>query len=70
MIKNMGSADRAIRILIAVALVVMYFSGVLTGTFGIIALVVAAVFALTSTVSLCPLYSLLGIKTSKSKTTD
>lgn len=67
MIKNMGSADRAIRILIAVALVVMYFSGVLTGTVGIIALVIAAVFALTSTVSLCPLYSLLGIKTSKNK---
>ena len=68
MIKNMGIADRAIRIAVAVALVILYFSGVVTGTIGIIALVVAVVFVLTSMVSLCPLYSLLGIKTLKSKT--
>lgn len=61
----MGSIDRALRILLAVGLVVMYFSGIISGTIGILAIVVAVVFALTSLVSMCPLYSLLGIKTTK-----
>lgn len=67
--KNMGSADKTIRLLIAAVLVVLYFTGTLTGTLGIIGLVVAAVFTLTSLVSFCPLYTVLGIKTCKVKTT-
>lgn len=65
--KNMGNTDRALRLLIAAVLVFLYFSGTLTGTLGIIGLVVAAVFTLTSLVSICPLYSVLGIKTCKVK---
>lgn len=67
--KNMGSTDKVIRFLIAATLVVLYFTGTITGTLGIIALVVAAVFVLTSLVSFCPLYTVLGIKTCKVKTT-
>lgn len=67
--KNMGSTDKIIRLLIAVVLVVLYFTGTLTGTLGIIALVVAAVFTLTSLVSFCPLYTVLGINTCKVKAT-
>lgn len=63
--KNMGGTDRTIRLLIAALLVVLYFMEILTGTLGLIGLVVAAVFALTSLVSFCPLYSLVGIKTCK-----
>lgn len=59
----MGSADRVIRLVIAVVLVGLYFSGNITGTIGIIGLVVAAVFALTSVVSFCPLYTLIGFST-------
>ncbi|MFN3997882.1 DUF2892 domain-containing protein [Algoriphagus sp.] len=66
--KNMGSTDKIIRLIIAAVLVVLYFTGTLTGTLGIIALVVAAIFTLTSLVSFCPLYTLLGIKTCKVKT--
>lgn len=65
--KNMGSTDRALRLIVAIALVVLYFSNILTGTLGIIALVVAGVFALTSLVSFCPIYPLLGINTCKAK---
>ncbi len=65
--KNMGSTDRALRLIVAIALVVLYFSNILTGTLGIIALVVAGVFALTSFVSFCPIYPLLGINTCKAK---
>jgi len=61
--KNMGNSDRVIRIVIAAILVGLYFSGVVTGTLGIILLVVAGIFAMTSLVSVCPLYSLFGIKT-------
>ncbi|HHL52772.1 MAG TPA: DUF2892 domain-containing protein [Flammeovirgaceae bacterium] len=62
---NMGGADRAIRLIIAIVLGVLYYMGVISGTLGIVLLVVAAVFLLTSLVSFCPLYPLLGISTKK-----
>jgi hypothetical protein len=65
--KNMGSADQGIRLLLAATLVVLYFSGVISGTFGLIALVVAAVFTVTTLAGYCPLYSLIGVKTCKVK---
>ena len=61
--KNMGSVDKIIRLIIAVVLAFLFYNGTITGTLGIIAVVVAAVFALTSLVSFCPLYTLLGINT-------
>lgn len=61
--KNMGTADRLVRILVAAVLAFLYYNGTLTGTIGIVALVVAGVFVLTSLISFCPLYSILGIKT-------
>ncbi len=67
--KNMGIADRVIRILIAVVIAVLYFTKTepVTGTLGMILLVIGAVFLLTSVISFCPLYTLLGIKTCKTK---
>lgn len=59
----MGNADRIIRILIAVVVGVLYFTGTVTGTLGIILLVLAGVFLLTSFISFCPLYTLFGIST-------
>ncbi len=67
--KNMGSADRITRLLIAAIVAVLYFTNVITGTFGIVLLVIAGVFVLTSLISFCPLYTLFGIKTCKTKTT-
>ena len=61
--KNMSSADSIIRIVIAAILVTLFFAKVVTGTLGIILLVVAGVFVLTSLVRFCPLYSLVGIST-------
>lgn len=65
--KNMGGADRIIRILIAAVLAYLYFSGTVTGILGIVLIVVAGVFVLTSLVSFCPLYPLLGINTCSKK---
>jgi len=61
--KNMGSADRIIRLIIAAVIAVLFFTNVVSGTLGIILLVLAAVFALTSVMSFCPLYTLVGINT-------
>ena len=54
--KNMGNADRIIRTIIAVVIAVLYFTNVISGTLGIVLLVLAVVFLLTSFVSFCPLY--------------
>ena len=39
--KNMGSTDRAVRLSVAILLIIFYFLGVFSETFGVIALVVA-----------------------------
>ena len=61
--KNMGTTDRIIRILLAIVFGALYFTGTVTGTWGIVLLIVGVVFLLTSLVSFCPLYPLLGINT-------
>lgn len=61
--KNMGSADKTIRVIIAVIFGILYFTGTISGTIGIVLLVLSAVFVLTSLVSFCPLYTIFGIKT-------
>lgn len=61
--KNMGSADKIVRLIIAAVLVILFYTGKLTGTLGIIGLAVAGIFVLTSLVSFCPLYSIFGINT-------
>lgn len=64
--KNMGNADRIIRLIIAVVLLVLYFNGTVSGTLGIVALLLAGIFILTSFISSCPLYLPFGLST-KSK---
>lgn len=60
----MGNADRIIRILIAAVVgVLLYFTGIVTAVLGIVLLVLAGVFLLTSFISFCPLYTLFGIST-------
>ncbi len=65
--KNMGTADKIIRILIAVVIAVLYFMGVISGTVAIVLGVLAVIFVLTSLVSFCPLYLPFGIKTCKTE---
>jgi CBS-domain-containing membrane protein len=65
--KNMGNTDRIIRFIIAAIFVALYFGGIVTGTIGIVLLVLAGVFVLTSFVSFCPLYAPFGISTCSTK---
>jgi hypothetical protein len=63
--KNMGGTDRTLRVILAIVFATLYFTGTVTGTGGIILLVLGGIFLLTSLVSFCPLYVLFGIKTCK-----
>lgn len=63
--KNMGGTDRMIRIVIAIIAAILYFTGTVPDTLGLILLVVAIVFLLTSFLNFCPLYTVLGINTKK-----
>lgn len=63
--KNMGFIDKVIRILVALVIVTLYFTNVITGVLGIVLLIFAGVFILTSLISFCPLYLPLGMNTAK-----
>jgi hypothetical protein len=61
--KNMGTADRIIRIMIAAIVGILFYTGTISGTLGIVLLVLAGIFVLTSLISFCPLYTIFGLKT-------
>lgn len=63
----MGKVDKAIRIIVALIIAILFFTKIITGTLGIILLVVAGVFLVTSFISFCPLYTLVGCNTCKVK---
>ena len=63
--KNISSADRVLRFIIAAIIVTLYFTNIVTGTLALVLLVVAAVLMLTVFIGVCPLYSLFGISTLK-----
>lgn len=56
MTKNMGTADRATRTVLALVAGWLYFTGRIGGVVGIILLVAAVLFLLTSFVGVCPGY--------------
>lgn len=68
MTKNMGTIDRLSRTSVGLIVAVLYFTGVISGTLGIILLSLATIFVLTSLISFCPLYTLFGIKTCPTNT--
>ena len=61
--KNMGNVDRGLRIIIAAIIVVLFFTNIITGTLGIVLLVLAGIFLLTGFISFCPLYAPFGLST-------
>ncbi len=63
--RNMSNTDRIIRTILAAVFAYLYFGGIVSGTLGIILLVLAGVFLLTSLVSFCPLYTLFKFSTYK-----
>jgi hypothetical protein len=65
MTKNMGTADRVIRTVLAVVAGWLYFTGRVGGVLGIVLVVVAVLFLVTSAVAVCPGYLPFGCSTRK-----
>ncbi len=65
--RNMGAVDKLVRLVVALLIIIAYYQEIVTGVFGIILLIVGGIFVLTSLVSVCPLYSIFGIKTCQLK---
>ena len=61
----MGKMDRVVRLLLAAVISVLYFTGTISGTVGLVALILGSVFVLTSFISFCPLYDPFGLSTCK-----
>ena len=65
--KNMGSVDRIIRVIIAAIMVSLYFTGTISGVWGLVLIAFSAILVLTSLVSFCPLYLPFGLSTLRQK---
>lgn len=63
--KNLGSADKIVRYLIALVAVILFFAGTFTGWLSYAILGVGAIMLLTALLNFCPLYAIFGIKTCK-----
>jgi len=60
---NMGKLDRSVRTLLALTFTALYFTNIISGTLGLVLIIVSAIFLFTSFISFCPLYALFGIRT-------
>ena len=63
--RNMSNTDRIVRVLISALFAYLYFGGIVTGTLGIVLLMLAGVFTLTAVIAFCPLYAPFKLSTYK-----
>ena len=63
--QNMGTIDRAIRLIAAAIIAALYFTGQISGTLAIVLGVIAVIFLVTSLIGWCPAYLPLKLSTKK-----
>ena len=63
--RNLGTFDSMLRLLVAIILIVLYFTNIVHGTLGVILLILAVLFTITSFAGISPLYAILGLSTRK-----
>ena len=63
--RNLSNTDRIIRVVLAAVFAYLYFGGIVTGTLGIVLVVLAVVFTFTAIVAFCPLYAPFKLSTYK-----
>ncbi|MBK9257046.1 MAG: DUF2892 domain-containing protein [Saprospiraceae bacterium] len=63
MVKNMGITDKRIRMIVALLIAILFYFNIITGTLAYILVGLGIIFALTSFISFCPLYTLVGMNT-------
>jgi hypothetical protein len=64
---NIGSSDKLVRLALAIVLILLFYKEIVTGTLGVVALILALVLTITSLINFCPLYTLFKINTAKKK---
>ncbi|WJJ97975.1 YgaP family membrane protein [Algibacter luteus] len=65
--KNIGNLDKGLRVIIAITVALLYYFNVIAGTLAYILMVVAIILLITSFINFCPIYSILGVNSLKSK---
>ena len=65
--KNMGNLDKGIRLVIVITIALLYFNNIIEGSLGLVLLALAVISLITTFIGFCPLYTLLGINTCKTK---
>ena len=63
--KNVGSSDRLFRLLLTIVAGSIYYSGMVTGFWGIVILIFGGIMLITSLAGVCPFYNLIGVNTCK-----
>jgi hypothetical protein len=63
--KNVGTIDKVIRIVFAIAVITLFLTNVISGVPGIVLLAVSAILVITSILGVCPLYSVLGLNSAE-----
>jgi hypothetical protein len=58
--KNMGTLDKGIRLAIAVIIIILNLTNVISGTLSAILVIIAILLVVTSFLSFCPIYTLFG----------
>lgn len=61
----MGTIDRITRIIIAAIVGILYWQNIIEGALAYVLLSLSGIFVLTSFISFCPIYALVGLKTTK-----
>lgn len=65
--KNMGKTDTRMRVIAAFIVLMLFFFELISGTLAIILVSVAVVLLITSLLSYCPLYAILGLSTKRNR---
>lgn len=66
----MGTIDRITRIILVAIVGILYWQNIIEGTLAYVLLGISGIFVLTSFISFCPLYTLVGLKTTKTHTKE
>lgn len=61
--KNMGNVDKIVRLILAAVFGYLFFSGAVVGVLGYVLVALGGIFVLTSFISFCPLYAMVGLST-------
>lgn len=65
--QNMGTLDKILRLVVAIVVAILYFTGTISGQIALGLGVLAAIFVLTSLIGFCPLYLPFGLDTKEKK---